>query len=315
MVTKLDEIKGALQGPGPHLGDIVWMSLADVNVSRAELRDRYKANGLPETLCPADPSAEAGFGAAVSAFKERGGAFFLRRVERGKRSGDVLLIEHQTVEVLAPTLTDPHATKIESEKFVTMAQIGIDDASSTLRIAKSADWKPEAMAVFNALSLAFDTHMNTMPASELSATLVRTLLGWCGGIRLRERGNLYWCHASGQEQVRGLLSVVNGIGDSYLALVPVHDSSEARKSVARAARESFEGELAAVHAELRDFASTTPRASTLQRRLDEYEELRARVDLYADILEAQKDSLAARLDEATAKVKSMLAVDDVAEAV
>lgn len=316
----MEKIGEALKGPGLHLGDVVWLSLGSVSITRDELRNRLVTQGLPESLAPDDPSAQAAFGAAVTHYREGNRNMFLRRVERGRRGGDVVIV---------------HQVGADKADFKNCGRMGVKD-DGTLFLDRSVDWVEDASGVVSAVQANFEHHKSYVSTPELSSMVVNTLLNWCGGIRLRDRGNIYWCHEAGKSEVRSLASVIEGIGGSYMSVLPVHDTQvyvcpthggemsptpgacgvcgrklhatkEARHAVSRAATESFEAELASIFKELDDFRANSPRESTLERRLDEFEDLRNRVDLYADILDKQKDRLSRRLDEATEQVKQMIA--------
>ena len=106
-----------------------------------------------------------------------------------------------------------------------------------------------------------------------------------------------------------------GHEDRHVLLALVSDSVLAADSpaeVSRAANESFETELKAVFAELAEFKQedASPRPSTLERRLEDYEDLRNRVDLYSEILGKQKDKLSRRLKEAEKVVRDLLTSTD-----
>lgn len=319
----VEKITEAMQGPGAHLGDVVWQSLTGVNITRSELVDRLRAQGLPDSLAPESPTAQASFGAAVSGFREGTQNFFLRRAERGKKGGDVLIARQMPNAGTTP-------------KLVVCAKVKVRDDFS-LVVEQEAEWTEDAQGVIDALRTGTKRHLDYVSTTELSSMVVSTILGWCGGIRLRDRGNIYWCHASGGPEIRALSAVIDGIGSSYISVMPVHDTEvfvcekhgsevsptpgacgmcgkplvatkEARHAVARAATESFESELSAVFEELEAFKQedATVRPSTLERRLEDFEDLRNRVDLYADILDNQKGKLEARLDDAAKQVRAML---------
>jgi MoxR-like ATPase len=51
------DLQSALSGPGAHLGDIVWVEMAGVDVERDDLRQRFTTAGLPASLVTPDPDA------------------------------------------------------------------------------------------------------------------------------------------------------------------------------------------------------------------------------------------------------------------
>ena len=319
--TKIEE---ALAGPGQHLGDVVWISTSAVHILRSELRKRLISQGLPDSQAPEDPKPQTAFGSAVTGYREGHSRFFLRRSERGKKGGEVLVVRQN---------------ESKAKPFDLCATMSVTEGG-TFKSTQESDWTEDANSVLSAVEDLYNDRLDYVNNPELSGMIVDTLLNWCGGIRLRERGNIYWCQKDAGADLRALAKVIDGIGSSYMAILPVHDTvvyvcekhgaemspkpgecgichkklvatKEARNAVARAATESFEAELRAVFEELAKFANedSAPRPSTLERRLEDFEDLRNRVDLYSDILDNQKGKLVKRLGEATKQVREMLSAD------
>ena len=219
-------LEQALGGAGAHLGDMVWLSLGGIVMPRAAVRAAYTAEGLPAGMAPSDPTEEAAFGMAVSAFGNRDEhGTFLKRVP----GGDVLVLR----------LHDPSDPV---SRVDTLGRVGLDGSGGIGRTA-SALWDDRAENVKQQLESTYLERMRNCTAPELGSSVVEVLCRWCGGIRLRERGNVYWVHASGKDEVRALSRAVAQLGSSYLAVLPVHDHAESRAAVQRAAAESFFGEL------------------------------------------------------------------------
>ena len=294
-VAVTSEVAQALAGPGQHLGDMVWLSLSGVDMRRDSVRAAYRAEGMPESLAPSDPSDEGAFGMAISAFGSRDEhGMFLRRVAANKKGGDVLLLR---VKDNGGALHDVD----------TLARVGLASAGN-IQVTGSALYDHRAKKVVERLEALYQQRRECCTSAEIGSSVVEVLCRWCGGLRMRERGNVYWAHAAGASEVRALARAVATFGQSYLAVFPVHDNAEARSTLQRAAAESFFGELREIGEELARFKEHAGlRGSTLERRIDQYEELRDRVDLYADVLAGKRDELIAQLDAAKAAVRAMLA--------
>jgi len=301
--NKKSDIETLMQGQGStgarHMGDVVWLSMSGVEAKRADIRAAFAQHGLPEALAPSDPSAEAAFGMAVGAYGsgvEHG--IFLRRVDTKTKGSDVLLLHTQKG---VGTL----------DEVQTVGRVGVTMAGKIAVTKNPALWGFKADQVVNDLTSTFDNRLERATSSELGGAVVAAVLGWCGGIRLRDRGNVYWAHSAGAQEVRSLARVLEQFGTSYLAVLPVHDNAEARGAVQRAAAESFACELRDISDELAKFSkSSTLRTSTLERRLEEYEDLAQRVDLYSDILSGKRADILAGLEAAKVAVRKMLAESD-----
>jgi hypothetical protein len=300
--TTIEQVSSKLDQTGAHLGDVVWLSMSGVDVKRADIRAAFVSEGLPEALAPEDPSQEAAFGMAVNAYgngAERG--IFLRRADTKRKGSDVLLL--RTVKSAGGL-----------DQVETVGRVGVTQTGIAVTKDPSL-WSADADGALFEIEAAYNARMERATSSELGSAVVAALLGWCGGIRLRERGNVYWAHAAGAQEVRALAKVLAQFGGSYLAVLPVHDNTEARGAVQRAAAESFESELRDIAAELEAFAGRDGlRASTLEHRLERYEDVRNRVDLYADVLSSKRDDLLAKLEAAKAELRKLLTEQDGKEA-
>jgi hypothetical protein len=299
-IEQVMEAKGATGAR--HMGDVVWLSMSGVEAKRADIRAAFAQQGLPEALAPADPSAEAAFGMAVGAYgsgSEHG--IFLRRVDTKHKGSDVLLL-HTRKGIGA------------LDDVQTIGRVGVTLAGKIAVTQNAALWDFKADQAVRELTNTFDNRMEHATSSELGGAVVAAVLSWCGGIRLRDRGNVYWAHSAGAQEVRSLARVLEQFGTSYLAVLPVHDNTEARGTVQRAAAESFACELRDISEELAKFSkSSTLRTSTLERRLEEYEDLAQRVDLYSDILSLKRNDILGALEKAKETVRQMLASTDLAD--
>lgn len=97
------------------------------------------------------------------------------------------------------------------------------------------------------------------------------------------------------------------IGRSRVYLLPVHASDNANWTLSDAAKLAIDDELAALKSEVEGFVAFPPdRPSTLVRRLDAFEGLQARANLYPDVLQVHVDDLEAVLTGLTARVENLL---------
>jgi len=100
---------------------------------------------------------------------------------------------------------------------------------------------------------------------------------------------------------------VHKIGNSNMSVLPVHRSPESVQTLGDVARASLEEELASLRGEIETFLAAPPeRASTLVRRFDAFEALRARARLYRDVLSVQVQNLDQNLDQLTVTVEQLL---------
>jgi hypothetical protein len=281
------ELQDALKGAGPHMGDIVWIEMSDVDVERDALRQQFAAAGLPASLITPDPDAQSALGRAVGRYRESGRGIFLRRPQQ--RGREVMIVQQH------------------GEAFDVLATVDVD--GSQLRIARRAGANGQLEPVVKEIEREFDHHLRCARGSEVSHVMVTTILSWCGGIRLKENGHVYWVPAAGAQDLRAMKGVADGLGDSHVTVIPVHATDESRAALQRAATQSFEAELRKANEELDAFAESAKdtRSSTLERRLAEFADLREKVELYSDILERQKGRLLKGLEGAAERCRGLIA--------
>ena len=137
--------------------------------------------------------------------------------------------------------------------------------------------------------------------------ITRTLASF-SSVLLRESGGIYWVPAPHATKLRKLQTATEAIGTSRMYLLPVHDSADANRTLGDVARRSLEEELDALKTEVAGFIAMPPeRPSTLMRRFDAFEALRARAQLYRDILQVQVSDLDTQIDTLTNSVEKLLA--------
>lgn len=147
-----------------------------------------------------------------------------------------------------------------------------------------------------------DTH----PSDDIRRAMMK-VLDSCAAVTLRDHGGVYWVPAPCAETVRRLHSAIEKIGTSRVELLPVHASDDASRTLGDAAKLAIEDELAALKAEVAGFVASPPdRPSTLVRRLDAFEGLQARANLYRDVLQVHVEDLEKTLGELTTSVENLL---------
>ena len=120
-------------------------------------------------------------------------------------------------------------------------------------------------------------------------------------------GGVYWAPAPYAGSLRRLQGVIEKLGQSKMHLVPITATKEGQAALAQAAKASIEEELTALQTEMQQFLQTPPdRASTLMRRLEHFDDLRRKANLYQTVLQAQVEGLAESLTEMERQVHGLL---------
>lgn len=287
-VTSLHALKSVLGSAGEHLGDIVWWTLTEASTDRATLENIWCSAGLPHELLPEPPSAEKALKNSVRTCQVGQPDWLIRlgkedehelifAVLYEERLGDGSVSHQQQARIILDRRSEHLSSDNGTHKLVT----SIQDTFSQLR--------------------------NTHTADDVRRAIVKALRSFAA-VTLREGGGVYWVPRTYAAALRKLERAVNQLGSSCFHLVPVHETGAAAKTLGAVAKGSLEAELAALQAELVEFQANPPdRASTLERRLGTFEQLRARSQLYRDILKVQVDDLEHHLSEMTASVEQLIA--------
>jgi hypothetical protein len=118
---------------------------------------------------------------------------------------------------------------------------------------------------------------------------------------------VYWVPRIYEREVRQLEAAIAKLGSSRFCVVPVHHTQAGSAALGDAAKGSLEAELKELQEELKAFQSEPPdRPATLERRLEAFSTLRARAQLYRDILKVQVEDLESDLDAMGETVGALL---------
>jgi hypothetical protein len=149
-------------------------------------------------------------------------------------------------------------------------------------------------------------YLDTHTTDDVRRAVLRALDSFAA-VTLREHGGVYWVPAPYAEHLRRLQHALSRIGRSRLDLVPIHETPEGNAALGSAARSAIEADLDALREEIQGFLAAPPdRPSTLMRRLQVFEELRAKAQLYQTVLNVQVGDLEASLTELTTHVEGLL---------
>lgn len=264
-----------------HLGDIVLAELAGVGARRCtveRLRTELESRGLPgdwagESIPPLRALRRAvtstACPAGTRAIQERGGAALVR--------GDDDAPEYTVLARFAPG----------------------DDGTLTIVSSMEATTDPAVVAYLQAMEEAFQLRSSYVTGADVGR-IAREAIAASNGVRMVTRGGTYWIPARFASTVRDLADALRTACGADLHCIPVGDSEAARAAAAAAAREHIGAEIAAVRERLREYAegARSTRASTYDARLAELVDLRARAEVYADVLGALRGELLAEISQA-----------------
>lgn len=166
-------------------------------------------------------------------------------------------------------------------------------------------------------------------ASDLSRVVCDIVRG-LGAISLRAGGGTYFVPPSAAGSLDRLRTLVSNLEDlsfkrtggsrarkarqvqesnSFLLSLGVPDAKVARRSLARAAHTSFMDELAVMQTDLQRFIvapAGTVKPKTVSERLLQYKEIYARAEMYATLLDMQKDQITSAVHQLEAQAQTIV---------
>jgi hypothetical protein len=283
----LDRIKSALATGGEHLGDLIWWTLAEARIDRSTLENIWSGAQLAPEFLPDPPTAEKALKAAV---REAAVGQPDRLIRLGK--------ENESEIVFAVVRETKHADG--SVTYQQETRIVLD------RNIESVSFDVAGHDLARVIATRFGELRSTHTPDDVRRAMMKALDA-CAAVTLRDHGGVYWCPAPFAETVRRLQTAVEKIGSSRVYLLPVHSSDEANRTLGDAAKVAIEDELAALMAEVEGFIASPPdRPSTLVRRLDSFEALKSRAELYRQVLNVHVQDLETTLRDLSTSVEKLL---------
>jgi hypothetical protein len=283
----LDKITSALNQGGQHLGDIVYWTLAEARIDRSTLESIWTGAQLAPEFLPDPPTAEKALKAAV------------REAAVGQPDRLIRLGKEDEAEIVFAVVRE---TK-HGDGSVTYQQetrVILDRRAETV----SSDIAGHDLAAV--INTRFGDLRSTHTPDDIRRAMMK-VLDSCAAVTLRDHGGVYWIPAPYAETVRRLQGAIEKIGSSRVYLLPVHASADASRTLGEAAKLAIEDELAALKTEVEGFVASPPdRPTTLVRRLDAFEGLQARANLYRDVLQVHVADLENTLAGLTSSVENLL---------
>jgi hypothetical protein len=279
----------SLSNAGHHLGDVLWWQLTEARIAQSHLKRIWTDHHLNPDWLPEPATAEKAFRGAVKE-SQVGQADHLVRLGREDDDHLIFAIVHESRSGNGD-VHHKQIAKVALDKHNT-AELSCDDPLNEL---------------FVAISAAYQRLLTTFTPDDLRRSILK-VLDACAAITLRDHGGVYWVPATYAETLRHLKAAVAFLGHSRLDLLPIHNSQEGNQTLSTAVRESMTEDIRSLRAEIDSFLQAPPdRASTLVRRLEAFDALRNKAQLYNSILQVQVMDLEADLNQLTLHVEGLLA--------
>jgi hypothetical protein len=262
------------------VGAFVWWDLYDLNVRRGVLEDFLRDENLdPDLFLPGAQKAESHFHKAV------------RRHARDAGKGYLVLPypkppEGKLIYCVVKNEAEPNLTLSGS----TIATLTFDKDTEVVSTDGDED----------VLTLIVNTWREYVAGQIITTTdfrrkLEEVFMQLLGGCRIRRSGPPYCILAPYLSEVYALRAVTERLEkehhakEAFLYAVKIDDPGD----MARKARRGLEDELRELAEQVEQFRTTERKIhdGTLRRRLEEFDALRSKIDLYASMLKFKSDDL------------------------
>lgn len=307
MTKTQEQIADYFRTGGKNLiGAVIMWSLASVHAPRQSLRAALEDIGLGKAM-PKDPRPQRLLSKAVESARLGAKGFLFRKLSGG-RWAIVQESESTTGELEHTHLITLYTTEVE------------DPAGSYFEprythVAVEAFKSKEAEALAHKVQEAYSDARDFANTDDLSGILTSAMGGtdrspMLGAVSLRQgTGGVYFVPGPKVETVLRLKSLVERLGgSSHVTVLTMHSDAANLEEAAHAARASFAAKLNELQTELATFvaemkeqkkAMTDRHVETRVRRLDT---LRARVDMWNDVLGDVRGELNEQIETAKQEV-------------
>jgi len=284
------------QNEGVHLGDLCGWSISG-DTLQSEVREIATRLGIADDLgLPTVSAASAYRRAVIDAIKSGRGDE--RKFDSLKLDDTETKIVHAIVERSVKTGGSGELTSNDAD-FHTELKVGFDkdgykNGKDVELLLRSED---DTHIISRKIRARYDELCVKYLPRDIRVAFQRAFEKW-GAIRLLDHGGLWWVPAPYADKVRSWKEFMSELNNTTV-IIPVFDTEETISSLREQSSLTLEAQLNSMIEDLEAFASaSTTRVSTLEKRLDMFEELRNRVELHAKVLGLQQNELLEKLDAA-----------------
>jgi hypothetical protein len=266
----------ALEAGGELLGSLCWWALNGATVTHDELLALADRHGLGHAYLPKEVKPSTAF---RRAWRSAG-----RRLAAGHMLREIADTPEELVVGLVEERPDTKALDLD---YHVLVRLTWDKRHESIRSDSQHDIVDQVRQLYR-------HHL------DHGSEDIRTMLtGFVreSGLSIRESGGVYLVPPTRMPTLQALAGVVGDIGSNRVFTLPLLDHDGAKDTLAEMARTTLDDEIRAVEQELAAFAASDneTRESTLARRIERFDGLRARVGLFATTLSFKADALNERI--------------------
>lgn len=298
--TVTTNLTNAAAASGGVIGAITFWSLRGARMRRAELRAALEPLQLGMAM-PKDPKPQALLRMAIEhARKVAPGTVFDR-------------VAHNTAEIVYAVSARQTDEAAEVAQYQQRTRVRLHRASGALTLEDPAD------PVLQTVAQRYAELQEWITVTEVGSVLINALrgrrkdMGLCA-VNLRgESGGVYFVPATNVDRLTALAAAMDVLGQQgALTVWPVPRGDRALAQAQQAAASDFGARLAEARQDLQqllaevDVADEGAQGRVLARAAA-FQQLRTRVDLYAELLGDVRAELVAGIEEASAKLRGQVA--------
>jgi HAMP domain-containing protein len=274
------------QAGGKPLGSLLWWSLNGNRIDHPRLEELARRHGLDAKYVPAE----------------------LKPVQAFRRA-----CRHASTKLPAGLLLRPIAETTDAV-LVGLVRERVNEANQDLDydLVTRVNFNKANHAILCDVENGVTAEIERLYEHHLEHTtedirgMLTAFLGEAG-VSLRESGGVYFVPASFQPTLDALCTVVEAVGQNQTFTLPIVETAETKGVLREVAKRSLDDEIRQLHEAMQRFEGDNVRQSTLERKLDGFEELRGRVNLFARVLSFKADALNGKISAIQSGLRQQLA--------
>lgn len=190
------------------------------------------------------------------------------------------------------------------------------DTLSLSEDEEDASAESELAAITAEIRQLFQYYREHHQARDISM-LLKQLVAGLDSFSLRRLGGVYFVPQQHQQELENLRKLVEDLpatadhqSDKFVLKLPILDGAGAKKQLAQAAHRDFLMELSTMQADLdrltEEASQHQLRADTVARRLTTYRELKAKAEVYAELLDMQQERILTAVEKLASQAAQLL---------
>jgi hypothetical protein len=141
----------------------------------------------------------------------------------------------------------------------------------------------------------FNEFLNTYTTDQFRTLVLNYLSRECKAIAIRDRGGVYFVPVTSKDGLDKLTKLFSTLPGCDLEILPIVDTAEAKKSMWKALVSDIKGEIAELNEEVAGMVS--PSQKVYASRIERFKSLRAKAEMYGDLLSTAAKELVSDIDE------------------